>query len=343
MEEEDEDKTTFFAGEGVYCYRKMPFGLKNAGATYQRLVDKVFNDQIVRNLVAYVDDMVIKSTSEEDMLADIKETFQRKHKYYFIREKGKRTSSYLLCKQSPTGSRAQLPCIGKTHTSVGTRSKKVAKIFSGIYGAGLMLIVPKGKEYTYALRFKFLTTNNETKYEALLAGLRIAQEMEIVNLAIFVDSQLLVNQVKGIYAAKQPAIREYLQRTKETLRRFRSYTIEHIRRNQNKKDDALSKLASMTFKHLTKEVLVEVLAKRSIEEKEVLQVETKENERWMTPIHEYLLSGLLPEDPKESRKIIIKAPQYKLIKDYYSEDQYVVSIKEDTAYLCLQSPKTTEE
>ncbi|GJZ22793.1 reverse transcriptase domain-containing protein [Tanacetum coccineum] len=77
MAEGDEDKTAFFAGEGVFCYRKMPFGLKNAGATYQRLVDKVFHDQIGRNLKAYVDDMVIKSTSEEEMLADIKETFKR--------------------------------------------------------------------------------------------------------------------------------------------------------------------------------------------------------------------------------------------------------------------------
>ncbi|GJT33878.1 hypothetical protein Tco_0924297 [Tanacetum coccineum] len=103
------------------------------------------------------------------------------------------------------------------------------------------------------------------------------------------------------------------------LRRFKSYTIENIRRNQNKKADALSKLASMTFKHLTKEVLVEVLARRSIEEKEVLQVETKEKESWMTPIQEYLLSGLLLEDPKESRKIRIKAPQYKLIKETSQE------------------------
>ncbi|GJT27897.1 reverse transcriptase domain-containing protein [Tanacetum coccineum] len=77
MAEEDEDKTSFFAGEGVYCYRKMPFGLKNTRAKYQRLVDKVFNDQIGRNIEAYIDDMVIKSTSEEDMLKDIKETFQR--------------------------------------------------------------------------------------------------------------------------------------------------------------------------------------------------------------------------------------------------------------------------
>ncbi|GJZ18207.1 reverse transcriptase domain-containing protein [Tanacetum coccineum] len=118
----------------------------------------------------------------------------------------------------------------------------------------------------------------------------------------------------GTYAAKQLTIREYLQKTKEALKGFDSYTIEHIRRNQNKKADALSKLASMTFEHLTKEVLVEVLSKRSIEEKEILQVETKEGESWMTPIHEYLVSDLLPEDPKESRKIRVKAPQYKLIR-----------------------------
>ncbi|GKE59996.1 reverse transcriptase domain-containing protein, partial [Tanacetum coccineum] len=51
-------------------------------------------------------------------------------------------------------------------------------------GAGLMLIDPKGKEYTYALRFGLETTNNKEEYEALLAGLRISQEMEITSLAI---------------------------------------------------------------------------------------------------------------------------------------------------------------
>ncbi|GJZ22736.1 hypothetical protein Tco_0559775 [Tanacetum coccineum] len=77
MAKEDEDKTTFFAGKEEFCYRKMPFRLNNAGATYQRLVDKVFGDQIRRNLEAYVNDMVIKSTSEEDILHDIQETFDR--------------------------------------------------------------------------------------------------------------------------------------------------------------------------------------------------------------------------------------------------------------------------
>ncbi|GKF36878.1 reverse transcriptase domain-containing protein [Tanacetum coccineum] len=57
--------------------QKAAFRFKNAGATYQRLVDTVFSNQIGRNLKVHVDDMVIKSDSEEDMLADIQETFDK--------------------------------------------------------------------------------------------------------------------------------------------------------------------------------------------------------------------------------------------------------------------------
>ncbi|GKD35376.1 reverse transcriptase domain-containing protein [Tanacetum coccineum] len=76
MAKEDEEKTAFYTEQGTYCYTKMPFGLKNAGATYQRLVDSVFQSQIGRNLEAYVDDMVIKSKEETGLLADIAETFE---------------------------------------------------------------------------------------------------------------------------------------------------------------------------------------------------------------------------------------------------------------------------
>ncbi|GKA18710.1 reverse transcriptase domain-containing protein [Tanacetum coccineum] len=76
MAKEDEEKTAFYTEQGTYCYTKMPFGLKNAGATYQRLVDSTFQSQIGRNLEAYVDDMVIKSKEETGLLADIAETFE---------------------------------------------------------------------------------------------------------------------------------------------------------------------------------------------------------------------------------------------------------------------------
>ncbi|GKF63112.1 reverse transcriptase domain-containing protein [Tanacetum coccineum] len=75
MVEEDEEKIAFYTDQGTFCYTKMPFGLKNARATYQRLINEAFQSQIRRNLEAYVDDMVIKSKSEKEMLADIAETF----------------------------------------------------------------------------------------------------------------------------------------------------------------------------------------------------------------------------------------------------------------------------
>nr|GEV81164.1 reverse transcriptase domain-containing protein [Tanacetum cinerariifolium] len=74
--ESDEEKTDFHTGQGVYCYTKMPFGLKNAGATYQWLVDKAFDSQIGQNIEVYVDDLVIKSHTEVEILRDIDETFR---------------------------------------------------------------------------------------------------------------------------------------------------------------------------------------------------------------------------------------------------------------------------
>ncbi|GKD03641.1 hypothetical protein Tco_1178615 [Tanacetum coccineum] len=57
MAKEDEEKTAFITSQGIFCYSKMPFDLKNDGATYQRLVDKAFQKQIGRNLEVYVDDL----------------------------------------------------------------------------------------------------------------------------------------------------------------------------------------------------------------------------------------------------------------------------------------------
>ncbi|GJT29466.1 reverse transcriptase domain-containing protein [Tanacetum coccineum] len=139
-----------------------------------------------------------------------------------------------------------------------------------------MLVSPEGKEYTYA--FEFETTNNKAEYEALLTGLRIAADMKIEDLSIFVESQLVANQVQGLFEARQPMIKQYLEKTKELLRSFNSYTVEHVRRDQNKKPDALSKLASMTFLRLAKEVLVEVLPEKLIVQKEVADIIKEEGE-----------------------------------------------------------------
>jgi hypothetical protein len=89
MAPEDEDKTTFHTNIDVFFYTKMPFGLKNAGAIYHRLMDKVFHDQIGRNVEVYVDDIVIKSGTEKDLLRDIGETFRKLRAYNIKLNPGK--------------------------------------------------------------------------------------------------------------------------------------------------------------------------------------------------------------------------------------------------------------
>ena len=80
MVEEDQEKTAFITSQGLYCYRVMPFELKNLGATYQRLVNKMFN-KIGRNMEVYMDNMLVKSKKELAHLDDLKETFTTLKQY----------------------------------------------------------------------------------------------------------------------------------------------------------------------------------------------------------------------------------------------------------------------
>ena len=81
MYETDQEKTSFVTSQGLFCYKVMPFGLKNAGATYQRLVNHMFRPQIGRNVEVYVDDILVKSQDEEIHLEDLQETFDTLRQY----------------------------------------------------------------------------------------------------------------------------------------------------------------------------------------------------------------------------------------------------------------------
>ncbi|GKE73988.1 reverse transcriptase domain-containing protein, partial [Tanacetum coccineum] len=141
--------------------------------------------------------------------------------------------------------------------------------------AGLILTSPEGTEFTYALRFQFIASNNEAKYEALIVGLRIAAQMGVRNVHVSVDSNLVANQVPGAYVAKEENMIKYLEKVKSL-------------------------------------VLVEILKEKSIQEKEVMTVVEEDGLTWMTPIIEYLKEGTLPDDKKEASNLRITARQYEL-------------------------------
>lgn len=96
----------------------------------------------------------------------------------------------------------------------------------------------------YMLRFKFKASNNELEYEALISGLKLAEELKAEAVHIFNNLQLLVCQINEEYQAQGVRMVAYRAKAKELLPNFKSSLVEHISRARNVNGDALAKLAS---------------------------------------------------------------------------------------------------
>ncbi|CAL8135404.1 unnamed protein product [Prunus armeniaca] len=135
--------------------------------------------------------------------------------------------------------------------------------------AGLVLKTPDDTIIEYAIRFQFRASNNEAEYEALLAGLRLAQSSGVERLMICSDSQLVVNQVP---------------------------------RSENSHTDALSRLASAIDDRVGRHVPIEVLARRSTAKANINTV--RQDPCWMDPIHAHLTDDTLPIDKAEAKALL---------------------------------------
>ncbi|GKA98006.1 reverse transcriptase domain-containing protein [Tanacetum coccineum] len=119
--------------------------------------------------------------------------------------------------------------------------------------------------------------------------LKSFEQMGVKNLQANVDSRLVANQVNRTYVAKENDMVQYLEKVKTFINNFKAFSIKQVPRGENKKADALSKIASTSFAHLSKQVLVEELKENSISTVEVLAVVEEEGDTWMTPIFKYLM------------------------------------------------------
>ena len=77
MAPRDEEFTAFRTPKRIYCYKVMPFGLKNAGATYQRVMQKIFDNMLHKNVECYIDDLVVKLKKRDGHIADLRQVFER--------------------------------------------------------------------------------------------------------------------------------------------------------------------------------------------------------------------------------------------------------------------------
>ncbi|XP_027177519.1 uncharacterized protein LOC113776533 [Coffea eugenioides] len=527
LDEEDQEKTAFITEYGTYCYTTMPFGFKNAGATYQRLVNKLFKNQIDRNMEVYVDDMLVKSRTQEQFINDLREIFDilrssrmrlnpkkctfgvRSGKFlgYMISKDGVRANpdkvkaiidmapprnikevqrlagrmaalSRFLSKLAVQGSPffkalrrgphfewtsecqkafdelkahiARLPALtsptqGETlfiYLAVGEEAlsavlvreedkvqKPVYYVSRALQGAepryaaveryvlALVHAARKLRSYfqahpvivvtdqplkqilskpdasgrmmkwavelsEYDLGYQPCTaikaqaladfivegvscgqqevqakmtrdtaeaeqageaaevpqatkaskaglardtaeakqarktakarraTNNESEYEALIAGIMIARKLGTESIEVYSDSQLIVNQVGGNYEVKEEPLRRYVAKVHELRTQFKLFTLKQVPRSQNKRADALSKLASTSSGTLNKEVLVEVVRDRAYDQVDAAVIQILSS--WMNPLVRYLANGELPSSKVEARKILLKSRGYVL-------------------------------
>ncbi|CAI9762904.1 unnamed protein product [Fraxinus pennsylvanica] len=137
-------------------------------------------------------------------------------------------------------------------------------------GAGIVLESPEGHKPNCAVRLGFKASNNMAEYEALLAGLRLAKELQVRRLIISSDSQLVVNQVNGNFMARDKHMAAYLKLVMNSLPDFEKFELIQVPRQENSHADALSKLASSRDSKMLKMVPIEYLTKPSIKKCEEL-------------------------------------------------------------------------
>ena len=151
----------------------------------------------------------------------------------------------------------------------------------------------------YGVQLKFLVTNNEAEYEAILTGLRIAHAFGAKNILLRSDSQLIIGQVKGDFEAKETRMQKYLKLMNQLVSNFDRAKFVQIPRDQNAKADEVAQSASVDDQ--VADWRLEEQNSPSIEEFQTFPVHAHTG--WTTPILSYLKYGWSPPDLEEAKKI----------------------------------------
>ncbi|XP_074337138.1 uncharacterized protein LOC141674311 [Apium graveolens] len=270
----------------------------------------------------YVDNMLVKSKKAEDHIADLAEMFHIMRKYRMKLNLQKcALNDFILEFDSEVDDKAIVPA---EPSSQENAPNKVREEFphpwwvlhvDGVMnnngaGAGIVLVIPEGHHLTNAIHFKFYVTNNDAKYEALINGLKIALELGVVNLIAQSDSELVVNQVNGGFRTRSPRTELYMRCVQSLLQNFGSAKLEGVPREKNGNVDALEKMGSQMDSMLLRQIPLGIQEFPSITEMSVFQMQEVPQETWMTPIHKYIRTWILPKDKLQDRRLRYQATKY---------------------------------
>jgi len=113
----------------------------------------------------------------------------------------------------------------------------------GPAGAGALLRSEEGEILAEISEYLGETTNNQAEYQALLLGLKKAEELKLTTLKVFLDSELVVKQLNGDYKVKHPDLIPLYREVSALLKKFPSIAVAHVYREKNKEADKLANLA----------------------------------------------------------------------------------------------------
>ena len=137
---------------------------------------------------------------------------------------------------------------------------------------GLVLISPEKIVIEKSLRLDFSATNNETEYETLLMEMAMVQRISRKSVKVFLDSRLVVGQVKGEFEAKDERMQGYLSQVRCLQSEFESFNLLHIPRSGIAYADSLTMLATSSAQNLPRVILVEDLYKPTETRREIVRV-----------------------------------------------------------------------
>lgn len=170
-----------------------------------------------------------------------------------------------------------------------------------ITGVGILLISPQEEEkFDKAIKFKFSASNNQAEYQALIAGIELAQAIAVDEIVISCVSQLIVKQIQGEYGANHPLLIQYRDMGKKLLQIFKYQELVQINCASNERVDKLSKLASEELENQSEMVQVDFLETLTYERVEIMVIDGEEKD-WGDEMKDYIKHDILPADFEQSQ------------------------------------------
>ncbi|RVW34403.1 hypothetical protein CK203_092161 [Vitis vinifera] len=222
----------------------MPFGFKNVGATYQRLMTKIFKPLIGRTVEVCIDDIIVKSRTGSEHAQYLEEIFHLMRGYNMKLNPAKCAFGVSVAFEEIKCYLTQPPILSSLQ--LGEQLYIYLAISDCAVSAVLFRYV-KDKEQRlvyYAIRLGFPVSNKEAEYEAILAGLNLFLTLSTSKIEICSDSQLVVGQIQREYEAKDERMARYLSKVQVTLDRLSKSAIKRIPRTKNVQANALARIVA---------------------------------------------------------------------------------------------------